>query len=178
MKLLLHICCGPCAIYPVNSLRESGVEVMGYFYNHNIHPFTEWQRRRDTLRDYAESIQLPVIYQKAYDLEGFLRKAVFREKNRCPVCYHDRLLSAANIAKKGNFDCFSSTLLYSKFQNHDLIQSIGQSIGQSAGIEFYYQDFREGWKEGIAVSKQLNMYRQQYCGCIYSEAERYRGLKP
>ncbi len=150
---------------------------MGYFYNHNIHPFTEWEKRRDTLSAYAESISLPVIYQKNYDLENFLQKIVFREKNRCAVCYHDRLLSAAHIAKNGNFDGFSSTLLYSKFQNHDLIKSIGASIGTSIGVDFYYQDFREGWKEGIAASKQLNMYRQQYCGCIYSEKDRYCHLE-
>jgi len=178
MKLLLHICCGPCAIYPVKSLREQGVEVMGHFYNNNIHPLTEWAKRRDTLSALAESVNLPVIYQKTYDMEGFLQKVVFREKSRCPVCYHDRLMSSAMTAKKGGFDCFSSTLLYSKFQNHDLIRSMGEAIGKSIGIDFYYQDFREGWKEGIAISKELNMYRQQYCGCIYSESERYSKLKP
>ena len=177
MKLLLHVCCGPCAIYPVKSLREKGADVTGYFYNPNIHPFTEWSNRRHTLSTYAESINLPVIYQKTYDLEGFLQKIVFREKNRCPICYHDRLLSAAHIAKNGNFDSFSTTLLYSKFQNHDLIQSIGTAIGASVGVDFYYQDFREGWKEGVATSKQLNMYRQQYCGCIYSEKDRYYNLE-
>ena len=177
MKLLLHICCGPCSIYPVKSLREKGIDVMGYFYNHNIHPFTEWEKRRDTLSAYAESISLPVIYQKNYDLENFLQKIVFREKNRCAVCYHDRLLSAAHIAKNGNFDGFSSTLLYSKFQNHDLIRSTGAAIGESVGVDFYYQDFREGWKEGVSTSKQLNMYRQQYCGCIYSEKDRYCNLE-
>jgi predicted adenine nucleotide alpha hydrolase (AANH) superfamily ATPase len=178
MKLLLHICCGPCAIYPVKSLREQGIEVTGCFYNNNIHPLTEWAKRRDTLSAYAESANFPVIYQKTYDMEGFLQKVVFREKTRCPVCYHDRLLSAAHIAKKGNFEAFSSTLLYSKFQNHDLIRTIGEAIGKSLGVDFFYQDFREGWKEGIAVSKDLNMYRQQYCGCIYSESERYSKLKP
>jgi len=177
MKLLLHICCGPCAIYPVKSLREQEADVTGYFYNPNIHPFIEWSKRRNTLSTFTESINLPVIYQKTYDLEGFLQKVVFREKNRCPICYHDRLLSAAHIARNGNFDCFSSTLLYSKFQNHDLIRSIGTAIGESAGIDFYYQDFREGWKEGVAVSKELNMYRQQYCGCIYSEKDRYCNLE-
>ncbi|RJP87700.1 MAG: hypothetical protein C4518_11705 [Desulfobacteraceae bacterium] len=177
MRLMLHVCCGPCAIYPVKTLRENGADVMGYFYNPNIHPFTEWSKRRQTFSTYAESISLPVIYQKTYDLEGFLQKVVFREKNRCAVCYHDRLLSAARIAKNGNFDCFSSTLLYSKFQNHNLIRSIGEAIGASAGIDFFYQDFREGWKEGIITSKELNMYRQQYCGCIYSETERYCDLK-
>jgi len=81
------------------------------------------------------------------------------------------------MAKKGKFDFFSTTLLYSKFQNHELIKTFGESIGKSVGIPFYYEDFRTGWKEGIETSKQLGMYRQQYCGCIYSEKERYYKIK-
>ncbi len=103
----------------------------------------------------------------------FLQKIVFRESNRCAICYHERLKATAQIAKKGKFDYFSSTLLYSKFQKHELIQSIGKAIGDSLGIPFYYRDFREGWKEGIETSKRLSLYRQQYCGCIYSEKDRY-----
>lgn len=173
MKILLHTCCGPCSIYPVKSLREKNYHVMGYFYNNNIHPYIECVKRRQTLETYAGQIGLKVIFQQGYDLEGFLQKIIFREKNRCGICYHERLLSAALIAKKGRFDCYSTTLLYSKFQNHELIASIGESIGKSTGIPFYYEDFRDGWKEGILKSKELEMYRQQYCGCIYSEKQRY-----
>ncbi len=173
MKILLHICCAPCAIYPVKTLRENDFEVMGFFYKHNIHPYTECLKRQQALEKYAEQIDLKVIYQDGYDLEGFLQKMVFRENKRCNVCYHDRLLSSALIAKKGKFDFYTTTLLYSKFQNHTLIKSIGESIGKIVGIPFYYEDFRIGWKEGIETSKQLEMYRQQYCGCIYSEKERY-----
>ncbi len=173
MKLLLHICCGPCAIYPVSTLRAAGHTVMGYFYKNNIHPYTECLKRQKTLEDYAQSIDLNVIYQDGYDLEGFLQNMVFREKTRCSICYHDRLLSTAKIAKKGKFDAFSTTLLYSKFQKHDPIRSLGESVGKKQGVPFYYEDFRTGWKQGIAVSKALGMYRQQYCGCIYSEKDRY-----
>lgn len=146
---------------------------MGFYYRHNIHPFTECVKRQETLRFYAESINLPVIYQEGYDLEGFLQKMIFRESNRCSVCYHERLRSTALIAKRGKFNYFSTTLLYSKFQKHDMIRSMGESIGKSVGVPFYYHDFREGWKEGIEESKRLEMYRQQYCGCIYSEKERF-----
>jgi len=118
-------------------------------------------------------IDLRVIYQKGYDLEGFIQNAVFRESDRCSYCYHDRLRSTALIAKRGKFNFFTTTLLYSKFQKHDMIKSIGESIGKSVGIPFYYQDFRKGWKEGMEESKQLELYRQQYCGCIYSEKERF-----
>jgi hypothetical protein len=77
------------------------------------------------------------------------------------------------MAKRGEFDYFSSTLLYSKFQKHDAIKSIGDAVGKSVGVKFYYDDFRKGWKEGVETSKTLKLYRQQYCGCIYSEKERY-----
>lgn len=173
MKILLHTCCGPCSIYPVKTLRENNYDVMGYFYKSNIHPYTECLKRQQTLEAYADQNEMKVIFQEEYDLEGFLQKIIFREKNRCSVCYHERLLSTALMAKRGKFDCYSTTLLYSKFQKHEVIKSIGESIGESVGIPFYYEDFRVGWKEGIETSKQLEMYRQQYCGCIYSEKERY-----
>lgn len=173
MKLLLHICCAPCSIYPLNILRQEGADVMGFFYRNNIHPYTECLRRQETLSQYAEQIDLKLIIPKDYDLEGFLQQVVFREKNRCSYCYHARLQATAHMAKRGKFDAFSTTLLYSKFQKHDLIRSVGESVGKSIGIPFLYQDFRIGWQEGIQSSKSLGMYRQQYCGCIYSEKERY-----
>ena len=173
MKILLHICCAPCCIYPIEILRSEDLEVMGFFYKHNIHPYTECLKRQKTLEKYANSIDLSVIYQEDYDLEGFIRGVVYRESNRCEFCYHERLRSTALVAKRGKFDYYSTTLLYSKFQKHDLLKSIGESIGNSVGVPFYYRDFRQGWKKGVEASKHLEMYRQQYCGCIYSEKERY-----
>jgi predicted adenine nucleotide alpha hydrolase (AANH) superfamily ATPase len=173
MKVLLHICCANCAIYPVKIIREKRLDVMGFFYRHNIHPYTECLRRQEALQSYADRINLKMIYQEGYDLEGFIQNVVFREAERCNYCYHDRLRSTALLAKRGKFDYFSTTLLYSKHQKHDLIRSMGESIGKSAGVEFLYQDFREGWKEGIECSKQMGLYRQQYCGCIYSEKDRF-----
>jgi predicted adenine nucleotide alpha hydrolase (AANH) superfamily ATPase len=173
MKVLLHVCCANCAIYTINSMREKGLEVMGFFYRHNIHPYTECLRRQEALEAYAKKINLKVIYQEGYDLEGFIRNVAFRESERCNYCYHDRLRATALLAKRGKFDYFSSTLLYSKHQNHELIRSIGESIGKTVGVPFLYQDFREGWKEGIECSKEMGLYRQHYCGCIYSEKERY-----
>jgi len=173
MKVLLHICCANCAIYPVKTIREKGLDVMGFFYRHNIHPYTECLKRQETLQSYADRINLKMIYQEGYDLEGFIQNVVFREAERCNYCYHDRLRSTAMLARRGKFDYFSTTLLYSKHQKHDLIRAMGESIGKSAGVEFLYQDFREGWKEGIECSKQLGLYRQQYCGCIYSEKDRF-----
>jgi epoxyqueuosine reductase len=173
MKLLLHICCAPCAISPVETLRSEGFEVMGYFYRHNIHPYTECVKRENTLKKYAEDIGLGVIWSQGYDLEGFIRNTAFRENQRCLYCYHDRLTKTAEIAKHGKFDCFSTTLLYSIYQQHEAIRSIGESLAESMGINFYYKDFRIGWKYGVDTSKSLEMYRQPYCGCIFSEKERY-----
>ncbi|MBW1709889.1 MAG: epoxyqueuosine reductase QueH [Deltaproteobacteria bacterium] len=173
MRILLHICCAPCAVYTVQTLREEGHEVYGYFFNPNIHPYQEYLRRRDTLAEYAKSIDLPVIFEKGYNLEGFLREMVFRENDRCRFCCRLRLNQAAHIAKKGKFDAVTTTLLYSKFQKHELIAEIGRETSSRRNIDFLYRDFREGWKAGITKSKELNLYRQQYCGCIYSEKERF-----
>lgn len=173
MKILLHTCCGPCSIFPVDQLRFSGHDVMGFFYRHNIHPFQECLRREETLRQYAHSIDLKVIWQEDYELEEFLRAVAYHETNRCAYCYHARLTACAKLAKHGKFQAFSSTLLYSKFQKHELIREIGEAVGKKEGVPFYYEDWREGWREGIERSKALEMYRQQYCGCIFSEKERF-----
>jgi len=173
MKILLHICCAPCAIYPLKILQQCKFDTMGFFYRHNIHPFTECKKREDTLKKYADKNDLNVIYQKGYALEIFLQKIIFRETHRCEICYHERLSATAQIAKKGEFNYFTTTLLYSKYQKHDMIKTIGEAIGEKFNIPFFYTDFREGWKKGIEASKQFGMYRQKYCGCIYSEKERF-----
>lgn len=173
MKLLLHACCGPCTIYPLQVLTGMDIQVMGFFYRHNIHPYTECLKREKTLAWYAADQGLKMIWQPDYRVEEFLRSVVFRETDRCRYCYHARLTAAARIAKKGKFDAFSSTLLYSRFQKHDLIREIGQAVAKETGVNFFYQDFRTGWKQGVDQSKALGMYRQSYCGCIYSEKDRY-----
>ena len=154
-------------------MHAGGLDVMGFFYRHNIHPYSECLKRQETLESYARQIDMRLIIQEGYDLEGFIQNVVYREKDRCTYCYHDRLRTTALMAKRGKFDYFSSTLLYSKFQKHDMIKSIGEAIAKSTGVPFFYEDFRSGWQEGIDTSKNLGLYRQQYCGCIYSEKERY-----
>jgi len=173
MKILLHICCGPCAIYPVEVLRASGHRVEGYFYNPNIHPYQEFLRRRDTLADYAGRVELPVLWETAYEVEEFFRLVAFRESERCRFCYRLRLVQAARAARKGGFEAFTSTLLYSRHQKHDLIREMAQEIAAETGVAFYYEDFRRGWNEGVARSKAMGLYRQSYCGCLFSERERY-----
>jgi predicted adenine nucleotide alpha hydrolase (AANH) superfamily ATPase len=108
MKVLLHTCCGPCAIFPVRELRVDGMTVTGFFYPHNIHPYTECLKRQETLSTFADGVNLPLICETGYDLEGFLRKVVHREDDRCTVCYQERLLASARLAKNGAFDCFTT----------------------------------------------------------------------
>lgn len=171
----MHVCCAPCFVAPHKHLKEAGHEVWAFWYNPNIHPFTENQKRLQSLQDFLAEENIPHIIKDEYKLEEFLRRSAYRESSRCQHCYYDRLKYTAIIAKKGNFDAFSSTLLYSKFQNHQLIKEIGNALAHDYGIAFFYEDFRNYWKEGIELSKQKNIYRQQYCGCIYSEKERYLG---
>ena len=175
MKLLVHICCAPCFAAPYFHLKKEDHDIHGFWYNHNIHPFREYKKRLETLQEFADKESIPLIVKDEYELEKFLRKTAFREQERCRSCYYDRLKYAVIIAKKGNFDAFTTTLLYSKFQKHELIKEIGESLAKEYGVRFYYNDFREYWKEGIKISKEKEMYRQQYCGCIYSERDRYLG---
>ncbi|MDO7788864.1 epoxyqueuosine reductase QueH [Desulforamulus aquiferis] len=178
-KLLLHTCCGPCSIYPLQSLQNKDYDVYGLFYNPNIHPYTEFKKRRDQLEDYAQKQAWKVIFDENYGLEEYLQEVVHREIRRCQLCYNMRLKRTAQMAKKGNFDAFSTTLLVSPFQKHELIKELGETLGQQYDVEFYYEDFRPGFKEATAKSKELEMYRQQYCGCIYSEKDRYyRPVRP
>jgi len=177
-KVLIHTCCGPCSIYPIRVLREENYEIMGFFYKANIHPYTEALKREETLKYYAQDIGLKITFDANYNLEEFIRNIAFRESkpNRCLFCYYERLKITALLAKKSKFDYFTTTLLYSKFQNHEAIKNIGEEIAKNFEINFLYKDFRIGWKEGVLKSKELKMYRQQYCGCIYSEKERFLGV--
>lgn len=173
MNVFLHACCGPCTIYPLNQLRQNGNKVTAYFYNPNIHPFKEFERRLNTLQTYADKLELPCIVEQKYGLTEYIREVAFHEADRCEICYHMRLLKTASLAKETGFDAFTTTLLYSKYQRHNRIISLCEKLSLQFNIPFFYQDYRKGWQEGIELSKELEMYRQPYCGCIYSEHERY-----
>jgi epoxyqueuosine reductase len=173
MKILLHICCANCAIYPFEQIQRNGKEVVGFFFNPNIHPYQEYRKRLDALKQYSEAVGLNVIYRDEYLLEEFLKMVSHRVEERCQYCYEMRLTATAREAKEKQFDHFSTTLLQSTHQSHALIKEIGERIAKEMGIPFYYEDFRTGWKRGVDVSKAMGLYRQQYCGCIYSEKDRY-----
>ena len=173
MNILLHTCCGPCALYPLRTLRNAGHDVTGLFFNPNIHPYQEYILRRDAVVRMAELESMPLIMRDDYDLEGFLANVAAQPEKRCTYCYASRLRATAQAAAQEGFDAFSATLLYSRYQKHDEIRELGEQLGRECGVPFHYQDFRPGWQEGIRLSRELGLYRQQYCGCIYSEKERY-----
>jgi predicted adenine nucleotide alpha hydrolase (AANH) superfamily ATPase len=147
--------------------------VTGFFYNHNIHPYQEYCLRRDAVVQMAEQESMPLIMRDDYDLDGFLTNVATAPEQRCTYCYASRLRATARVAFEEGFDAFTAALLYSRYQKHDEIRALGEQIGREYGVAFHYEDFRPGWQEGIKLSKEQGLYRQQYCGCIYSEKERY-----
>jgi predicted adenine nucleotide alpha hydrolase (AANH) superfamily ATPase len=172
-KLLVHTCCAPCLIAPLKELQKDW-DVTLLWYNPNIHPYTEYIKRRDTLKEFAEKENLPVIWQDEYDLEMYLNATGIKSTERCQNCYEMRLMRTAQIAMGQGFDTFTTTLLYSRYQKHEEIKAVGEKLAFQFGIDFYYHDWRPLWQDGICLSKEAGMYRQAYCGCIFSEQRRYQ----
>jgi len=175
MKLLLHTCCAPCLIYPLERLKEKEVEVTGFFYNPNVHPLAEYQNRRQAVEDYSQRVNLSVIYPE-YAPSQYFQEVNLKEKvpERCSLCWTFRLTATARTAKDKGFDSFSTTLLVSPYQNQELLKKIGNAISEVEGVSFYYEDFRPGFKKAHDLARAHGLYCQKYCGCIYSEVERCR----
>ena len=178
-RILLHICCAPCGTYTTNQLRELGFDVTGFWYNPNIHPWREHERRRLSLVEYANRIDLPMIWHGAYDMPAFLRRVSGTEQfgRRCALCYEMRLAETARQAQIRGFDAFTTTLLTSPHQNQEMIRRIGERLARADGVEFHFENFRRGWSERGQMTTEHDLYRQQYCGCIYSEWERYNDAR-
>ncbi|MFH0912795.1 MAG: epoxyqueuosine reductase QueH [Candidatus Omnitrophota bacterium] len=174
MKLLLHTCCAPCLIYPLERLIKQGFEVEGFFYNPNIHPLAEYQNRRQAVEDFSRTASLSVIYPE-YLPSQYFQEVNLKEKDpgRCSLCWTFRLKATAKTAKEKGFDSFSTTLLVSPYQNQDLLKKIGSAISEVEGVNFYYEDFRPGFKQAHDLAKAHGIYCQKHCGCIYSEIEKH-----
>ncbi len=172
-RLLLHICCGPCATYSVRRLREVGFDVTGYWYNPNIHPFSEHERRRESLLAYAQAVALPVVESEGYEMVEFLRRVVGKERKgkRCAICYEMRLAATAQAARAGGYDAITTTLLISPYQNQALIREIGERVAAEHGVAFYFENLRRGWSQHGRLAQEHGLYQQRYCGCLYSEWE-------
>ncbi|MFC1906106.1 epoxyqueuosine reductase QueH [Chloroflexota bacterium] len=175
--MLLHSCCGPCATYCVDSMQKQGHIVSAYWYNPNVHPFMEHKRRLEAMQQLSELTGLPLMVSDGYEIIEFMQAIAGREADRCPVCYKMRLEQTAKTARKNCFDAFTTTLLISPYQNHEQIVEIARDIAQKVGVDFYYEDFRPGFREGHRISKEMGLYHQPYCGCVYSEWERYAKFK-
>ncbi len=173
MNTLLHICCAPCANQCVELLRSEQIEVTGFWYNPNIHPFTEYRSRRNCVRQYAESAGLPLLEQNDYALRPFIREVAADIANRCAKCYEIRLFAAAKAAKEGGFDSFTSSLFISPYQNHELMTETANRAAEEYGVEFLYRDFRTVFRAGQEYAREHCFYMQKYCGCVFSEEERY-----
>jgi len=173
-NVLMHVCCGICTIYPLKTMRSEGIGLHAYFYNPNIHPYTEFKKRLECMEEFAKEENLPLSSEVGYDIEEFFRHIVGHEDDRCELCYEMRLRKTAQAAKDAGYDAFTTTLLYSKYQKHEMIVHIANVIAREIGIPFHYEDFRVGWKEGQDESRARGMYRQKYCGCLYSEKARFR----
>ena len=173
MKTLLHICCAPCANQCIDVLRAEGIETTGFWYNPNIHPFTEYRARRNCLRAYAETIQLPLIEKNDYALRPFIREVAGDIANRCGKCYAMRLHETARTAAEKGFDSFTSSLFISPYQNHELMREVAEAAAEAYGVTFLYRDFRPYFKAGQEKARELGFYMQKYCGCVFSEEERY-----
>lgn len=176
MKTLLHICCAPCANQCIDALRNEGHALSGFWYNPNIHPFTEYRARRNCLRDYAASVSLPLLERDDYALRPFVRAVAEDIGNRCVKCYEMRLSAAAQFAGEHGFEAFTSSLFISPYQNHELMIMVAQKAADANGVQFLYRDFRPLFRAGQDRARELGLYMQKYCGCVFSEEERYLKL--
>jgi predicted adenine nucleotide alpha hydrolase (AANH) superfamily ATPase len=176
-SLLVHTCCGPCATGCFEHWRQEGFQVTSFWYNPNIHPFSEHQRRLQTLQYFFKRNNTPLIVSDGYDVISYFRAVVGHENERCQYCFRLRLTATASAAKERGFEAFTTTLLISPYQNQELLKQIGEEIAQREGLRFISEDMRPCYGDSRRISQELDLYRQKYCGCIYSEWERFSQKK-
>ena len=172
MKLLMHACCAPCSVYCIKELKSEGINPEIYWYNPNIHPYTEYKERRDCLVGYSKSIGIKCIIEDEYGLDSFCKNVSNKIESRCiDYCYPIRLRKTFEYAKKNGYDAVTTTLLYSIYQKHDFIKKLCEDLSEEFGVEFLYRDFRYGFWDGHTQAKEDKLYMQKYCGCIFSEED-------
>jgi hypothetical protein len=176
-SVLIHCCCAHCTAYTIDYWRGQGFKTSALWYNSNIHPYTEYQYRLEAMRSLAERMDFPLIIAEGYDMVDYFRQVTGHEAERCRYCFRLRLKKAAEIALKCDFSSFTTSLLISPHQEHDLLREIGNELAEEIGIAFLYVDLRKRYSDSRRMTKPLGLYRQQYCGCVYSEWERHTGVK-
>lgn len=174
MKLLMHTCCAPCSINCINVLREEGIEPTLYWYNPNIHPYIEYKNRKEGLAKYSKVVNVETIFEEEYGLKDFCKNVINNLENRCvDYCYRVRLEKTAQYAKANGYDAITTTLFVSPYQNHQEIKKILEEIAKKYSLKPIYRDFRPGFRIGQNKARELELYMQKYCGCIFSEEDRY-----
>ena len=173
MGVLVHVCCAACAFAVLEPLRRIG-RVALHFHNPNIHPLIEFRRRLTAVQVLAERERLELLADDRYGLREFLaRTAPWDRPARCLACWRMRLSETARLAAEKGFEAVTTTLLSSSHQDHEAIRRIGEDAAVAKGLAFHYEDFRPLAAKAHEEAKRMNLYRQQYCGCIFSEEERF-----
>jgi epoxyqueuosine reductase len=173
----MHTCCAPCSVMCVQTLRGEGIEPTAYWYNPNIHPFTEYRARRNALREYAETIGMELTEEDDYGLRLFVHAVAEDIQGRCAHCYEIRMEKAAQYAAEHGYSHFTTTLFYSPYQKHELLKETARRAAQRHGVQLLYRDFRPQFREGQRQARALGLYMQKYCGCVFSEEDRYTKKK-
>lgn len=171
--IVLHTCCAPCSVKCIDELQKEGVNPLIYWYNPNIHPYMEYKSRKNTLIDYTKVKNLKLVLNDEYGLRSFINGIYPDFSNRCEHCYKVRLNETAKYAHDNGYKAFSTTLLISPYQKHELIKKVAEKAAKDYGIEFLYRDFRPYFREDQKIARELGLYMQKYCGCVFSEEERY-----
>ncbi|MBN2584157.1 MAG: epoxyqueuosine reductase QueH [Planctomycetes bacterium] len=172
MALLIHVCCAECLLGPLDELR--GRSTAAYFYNPNIHPLIEFRRRLKAVKILAEREGIECVCDEDYGLRPFLDQVDYRGENRCGQCYRMRLTRTAELARQRGDEAFTTTLLVSRHQQHEVVRQVGEQVARESSVPFAYFDWRHLAEAAHGEAKRRNLYRQQYCGCIFSEYERYK----
>jgi len=193
MKILFHICCSNCTLYPVKILRAEGHDFTGFWYNPNIQPYDEYQSRLTSLKTLSDKWHIDIFYDEQYRPDEFFD--MFRPDGpgglnslnssnrippppeRCGYCYMLRLEKAAAKAHAEGFEAFSTTLLISPYQDFEQINVTGKKLADKYNLHFYMKDFRPYFREAMSFAKELGLYRQKYCGCLFSKQERENAVR-
>jgi len=173
MKLLVHTCCAICAIGSFEELAGEDLELTGFFYNPNIHPYQEFFARLKACRQYFTEKSIPFLENSAYRLEEYLTATLDKGEERCRTCYRLRLEETARTAAELDFPAFTTTLLISPYQNQEWLKEEGERAAGLYRREFIFRDLRPFFARAQSISRELGIYRQKYCGCIFSEKARF-----
>lgn len=173
-KLLLHTCCAPCVSYSIEKIKEMGYSPAIYFFNPNIHPMEEYEKRRDELIEFSKKKNYELIIDNS-GFDDWLKKAEAYAQEpergaRCAVCFDIRLRQTAKFAKENGYPYFSTSLTISPHKSYKVISEIGNKLAEEFSISYVDVDFKknDGFKKSLEISKEYNLFRQNYCGCKYS----------